>query len=120
MKITSFLWSVLATVILTLLQASPVCVVASTFSDANWISMNPSIFSTDHSIDATAVDNSENLYIGGRFTVVGKAGANGFAFTGRVNGRKLAPGLYRLSAKATDAAGNTSKAAGANFRIVKR
>ena len=56
----------------------------------------------------------------GRFTVKGKAGANRFQFTGRLNGGKLAPGRYRLSAQASDAAKNTSKAALADFRIVNK
>ena len=56
----------------------------------------------------------------GRFTVKGKAGANRFKFTGRINGGKLAPGNYKLSARATDAAKNTSRAAVATFKIVKR
>ena len=56
----------------------------------------------------------------GRFTVRGRAGANQFRFTGRLNGGKLSPGSYRLSAKATDAAKNTSTAAQAGFKIVRK
>ena len=42
-----------------------------TFSDANWISMNPSIPGADRDVRAVVVDGSGNLYIGGAFTVVG-------------------------------------------------
>jgi hypothetical protein len=34
----------------------------------------------------------------GSFTHTGKAGANSFHFTGRLNARKLAPASYRLTA----------------------
>src|SRR5262249_25841697 len=42
-----------------------------TFSDANWISISPSIPGADDSVYAAVVDGSGNLYIGGAFTVVG-------------------------------------------------
>ena len=54
----------------------------------------------------------------GSFTHAGKAGANSFRFTGRVGGRKLAPGSYRLLARARDAAGNRSRVVRRAFRIV--
>ncbi|HXJ60727.1 MAG TPA: hypothetical protein VNU68_29130 [Verrucomicrobiae bacterium] len=50
-----------------------------TFSDANWISMNPSIPGADSTVYAAVVDGSGNLYIGGNFTVVGDVTANGIA-----------------------------------------
>lgn len=56
----------------------------------------------------------------GSFSVKGKAGANHFTFRGRVGGKTLKPGSYRLSARATDAAHNRSAAALAAFRIVKK
>jgi hypothetical protein len=56
----------------------------------------------------------------GRFRHVGKAGANRFRFTGRLRGRKLRPGRYRLGARAVDAAGNRSPIARRKFRIVRR
>jgi thrombospondin type 3 repeat protein len=55
----------------------------------------------------------------GSFTHAGKAGANSFKFTGRVGGRKLAPGSYRLSAVATDTARNASVVKTVAFRIVR-
>jgi len=42
-----------------------------TFSDANWISMNPSFPGADGTVNAAVVDGSGNLYIGGDFTLVG-------------------------------------------------
>ncbi len=57
----------------------------------------------------------------GSFTRTGKGGANSFRFTGRLRGRRLAVGRYRLSATALDAARNRSlvKRSGV-FRIVRR
>ena len=55
----------------------------------------------------------------GSFTRASTAGANSFRFTGRLRGKKLSPGRYRLVMVATDAAGNKSKPKRA-FRIVRR
>jgi hypothetical protein len=54
----------------------------------------------------------------GGFTHAGKAGANRFKFTGRLRGRKLKPGSYRLVEVAVDAAGNKSATKRVRFRIV--
>jgi streptogramin lyase len=54
----------------------------------------------------------------GRFQHVGKAGANKFHFSGRVGGKKLRPGSYRLVAVAT-AGATKSKLKRANFKIVR-
>jgi hypothetical protein len=56
----------------------------------------------------------------GGFTRVSQAGLNSFRLTGRLRGRKLAPGRYRLVLVATDAAKNKSKPKRAKFRIVRR
>lgn len=56
----------------------------------------------------------------GRFRHVGAPGANRLRFTGRMRGRKLRPGRYRLGARAVDAAGNASRVARRKFRIVRR
>ena len=56
----------------------------------------------------------------GSFTLSGTAGPNSFRFTGRLRGKKLSPGRYRLVMVATDAAGNKSKPKRAGFRIVRR
>ena len=53
----------------------------------------------------------------GSFTHSGGTGANRFRFTGRVAGRKLVPGSYRLVATATDPAGNRSSPKRAAFKI---
>ncbi len=47
-----------------------------TFSDANWMSMNPSIPGASGPVSAAVVDGSGNLYIGGYFTLVGDVVAN--------------------------------------------
>src|SRR6266446_2165222 len=49
---------------------------AAAFSDANWISMNPSIPGADNYVYAAVVDGSGNLYIGGNFSFVGDVMAN--------------------------------------------
>jgi hypothetical protein len=53
----------------------------------------------------------------GSFTVAGVAGPNRLRFTGRLNGRRLAPGRYRLVATPR-ANGRTGPAATARFKIV--
>ena len=55
----------------------------------------------------------------GSFAHRGKAGSNSFKFRGRIGGRRLKPGRYRLVARATDAAGNRSPARRVGFRIVR-
>lgn len=55
----------------------------------------------------------------GTFVHAGEAGKNSFRFTGRVNGRLLPRGMYRLEATAIDRAGNRSrKVVRRGFRIV--
>jgi hypothetical protein len=56
----------------------------------------------------------------GSFSDVGEAGVNRVRFTGRLRGRSLAPGAYRLVAIARDAAGNGSRARQRTFRIIRR
>lgn len=55
----------------------------------------------------------------GSFTVAGNGGTNSFKFRGRVGGRTLRPGSYRLSARATDPAKNASLPENKGFRIVR-
>ncbi len=55
-----------------------------------------------------------------RLTRRAKAGARSLAFSGRVKGRTLKPGSYRLLVRATDAAGNRSAARTVRFRVVRR
>src|SRR5262245_13942510 len=51
----------------------------STFSDANWSTMNPSIPGADGIVRAAVIDGAGDLYIGGDFTVVGDVVAHGVA-----------------------------------------
>jgi len=55
----------------------------------------------------------------GSFTDRGEAGQNRFRFSGRLRGRKLTPGRYRLRALATDPAANRSSPKRVKFRIVR-
>lgn len=55
----------------------------------------------------------------GSFTVSGKKGKNTFTFRGRIGGKALSRGSYRLSAKATDPAKNASLPKRKGFRIVR-
>ena len=56
----------------------------------------------------------------GSFTHKGKAGLNKLKFRGRLRGRKLRAGRYRLRAVATDGAKNRSSVKRKRFRIVIR
>src|SRR5437016_10080291 len=60
----------------------------ATFSDANWISLNPSIPGADSPINAAVVDSAGNLYIGGFFRVAGGVAADRIA---KWNGSSWAP-----------------------------
>jgi hypothetical protein len=56
----------------------------------------------------------------GSLTRAGKKGAGSFRWNGRLRGKALKPGRYRLVAVATDAAGNHSKKVRAAFRIAAK
>jgi hypothetical protein len=55
----------------------------------------------------------------GSFTVVGRKGVNKIVLRGRIGGRTLAPGSYRLNARETDLAANRSATRRTAFRIVR-
>jgi hypothetical protein len=55
----------------------------------------------------------------GRFTHAGNVRRNHVKFTGRLRGRKLRPGRYRLVMVAVDAAANESPRKRLKFRIVR-
>lgn len=55
----------------------------------------------------------------GSFTRAGTAGLNRFRFSGRIGGKALRPGRYRLNARATDPARNVSALRRNPFRIVR-
>jgi hypothetical protein len=57
--------------------------------------------------------------VSGSFTVPGKAGKNTFTFRGRIGGKALSSGRYRLSATATDPSKNASLPKRKGFRIVR-
>ena len=63
---------------------------------------------------------TRRVRVRGSFTHAGQSGPNAFRFTGRLAGRKLARGRYRLTGIARDAARNVSAPARARFRIVRR
>jgi hypothetical protein len=50
-----------------------------TFSDADWVSLNPGIPGANSSVQAMVVDGSGNLYVGGVFTFIGTVVANRIA-----------------------------------------
>lgn len=55
----------------------------------------------------------------GSFTVAGTAGTSTFTFRGRMGGKSLKPGSYRLNGTATDPANNASVPKTKGFKIVK-
>ena len=55
--------------------------------------------------------------VSGSFRVTGDRGKNRFTFTGRIGGRMLAPGRYRLVARPRGAAGSSGKPVRARFSI---
>jgi hypothetical protein len=50
-----------------------------TFSDADWISLNPGLPGADWIVYTIAVDGSGNVYVGGEFTCIGTVAGNGIA-----------------------------------------
>jgi hypothetical protein len=55
-----------------------------------------------------------------RFSARGRRGLNRFRFSGRIRGRALAPGAYRLLVSAVDRAGRRSPTRTADFKIRRR
>jgi PKD repeat protein len=53
----------------------------------------------------------------GRFSTAGKAGKNKKRFSGKLKGRRLPPGAYRVVATAVDSAGGKSAPRSANFKV---
>ena len=65
----------------------------------------------------TVRDAKTGRRLPGSFTHAGRAGNNAFVFTGRLRGRALRAGTYRLVAVATDAAGQRSASRSTRFAI---
>jgi hypothetical protein len=65
-----------------------------TFSDADWVSLNPGLPGANGTVRAIAVDGSGNVYVGGSFAAIGTVPANNIA---RWNGSAwsaLGSGVY--------------------------
>ena len=56
----------------------------------------------------------------GRFTKAGRAGANSFRFSGRLSGRRLSAGRYRLIARAVDPSNERSATLRTRFSVLPR
>ena len=63
------------------------------FTDANWCAMGNTVAGTDGTVLAFAVDDSENLYIGGLFQVAGNVAANNIAKWDGTNWSALGSGI---------------------------
>ena len=92
-----------------------------TFSDANWVSLNPGIPGANNTVSAAVVDGSGNLYIGGSFKVVGTVAAN---YIAKWNGSAWSPlgtgmdnAVRALAVSGTDlyAGGDFTTAGGVNI-----
>ena len=77
-----------------------------TFSDANWVSMNPGIPGASNTVNACVSDGSGNLYIGGGFSLVGNVLANHIAKWDGSSWSALGTGVgstvYALAVNGTD------------------
>lgn len=77
-----------------------------TFSDADWVSLNPSIPGANGSVSAIAADGSGNVYVAGYFTLVGSVPANHIAKWDGSAWSALGSGVgsyvYALAASGTD------------------
>lgn len=60
------------------------------------------------------------LPVKGSFSIAGASGANSLHFSGRLRGKTLAPGGYRLAATARNAAGKQSAVVYGTFRVLGR
>jgi len=96
-----------------------------TFSDADWVSLNPGIPGANSTVRAMVVDGSGNLYVGGDFPLIGTVVANRIA---KWNGSAWSalgsgvaggsfPSVYALAVIGSDlyAGGRFTKAGGVNI-----
>lgn len=56
----------------------PICI-DPTFSDADWVSLNPGVPGVSGTVNALAVDGSGNVYVGGTFAVAGSSAIRNIA-----------------------------------------
>jgi hypothetical protein len=97
-----------------------------TFSDANWISLNPSIPGANGQVSAAVADGSGNLYVAGSFSIIGDVVANRIAkwdgSSWTVLGSGMNNPIYALAVSGSDvyAGGDFTMAGGtAAYRVAK-
>ncbi len=97
-----------------------------TFSDSDWVSMNPGILGTDGTVYAMIMDGSSNLYVGGTFATAGAASASNIAKWDGVKWSALGSGVdgavTALAVNGTDvyAGGSFIKAGGVTANRVAK
>ena len=69
---------------------------------------------------ARRVRKRHHVHLPGSFSHGAVRGRNVLRFTGRLDGRALAPGRYTLKVRLVDLTGDVSRAGSARFRIVRR
>ena len=97
-----------------------------TFSDADWVSLNPCMPGADGSVGAIAVDGNSNVYVGGRFTFVGTVPANcvakwdGSAWSALGSGMDSAVTALAVSGTNLYAGGSFTNAGGAAANCIAK
>jgi hypothetical protein len=90
-----------------------------TFSDANWVIVNPGLLGADSDVRAMVVDGNGNVYVGGDFIVMGKTIANHIAKWNGSAWSALGSGMMGLSTYSTTvnalAVSGTNLYAGGSF-----
>ena len=84
-----------------------------TFSDTDWVSLNPGIPGANGVVWAMALDGNDNVYVGGTFSIIGTVAANNIAKWDGSAWSALGSGMnYDVSALATS---GTNLYAGGDF-----
>jgi hypothetical protein len=82
-----------------------------TISDADWVSLNPGLQGANVGVEATVVDSSGNVYVGGGFTFIGTMFANYVAkwdgsawpaLGSGMGGFGICTGVWALAARGTN------------------
>lgn len=76
---SALLWTFAVACLLLLLLGTPPVRAASTFTDADWVSLSSGLPGADNPVNAIISDKSGNTYVGGDFTVIGGIVANRIA-----------------------------------------